>query len=91
MWTELKAEGRGVQFVVLSDSNATDFVGRLSAPILRDPTAQKAAWKALDPGAVKHDTVLFDAQGQVVLYRRAASGLTSWRADIAAAVRSLPP
>ena len=91
MWTELKGEGRGVQFVVLSDSNATDFVGRSSAPLFKDPTAGRAAWRALDPSAVKHDTVVFDAQGRVVLYRRASSGLSTWRADIAAAVRSLPP
>ncbi|MDP3154721.1 MAG: hypothetical protein Q8N23_18730 [Archangium sp.] len=80
-----------MQFVALSDSNASDFVGRLSAPILKDASAQRVAWKALDPAAVKHDTVVFNAQGQVVLYRRASAGLGTWRADIAAAVRSLPP
>ena len=80
-----------MQFVALSDSNASDFVSRVTMPVLRDPSAARDAWRALDPSAQKHDTVLFDAQGRVVLYRRASAGLSNWRADVGAAIRALPP
>lgn len=82
-----------MQFVVLSDSNASDFVGRVTMPIFRDPTPGRASWTQMEPGSIKHDTFVFDAQGQRTLVWKASGGLdaTKWRTDIAAAVRALPP
>jgi hypothetical protein len=80
-----------VQFVVVSDSNASDFASRVTMPLFRDLSPSRSAWTAFDAAAVKHDTIVFDAQGQRVLYRRSSSGLSNWRTDIAATVRTLPP
>lgn len=82
-----------MQFVALSDANATDFVGRLTMPILRDPSAGRTAWKALAPDAFKHDTFVFDAQGKRVLYFDAGGSLNgpAWTAAVGNAVRVLPP
>ncbi len=92
MWTELKNEGRTAQFVVVSDSNASDFVSRVTMPIFKDPSAGRAAWFELDASALKHDTFVFDAQGRRVATLKLNGGLSStWRADVAAAVRALPP
>lgn len=88
----MKAEGRTVQFVVVSDSNASDFVTRVTMPIFLDPSPGRAAWLELDPSALKHDTFLFDAQGRRVLTLKLNGALSStWKADVAAAVRALPP
>jgi predicted ester cyclase len=46
----LVGEGYPVQFVVLSDVNAEDFVGRTDVPIFRDPTSGVQAWKELVAG-----------------------------------------
>lgn len=82
-----------MQFVALSDANATDFVGRLSMPLLRDPSAGRQAWQAMEPGAFKHDTFVYDAAGKRVLYWDAGGGLdaSGWRSAVGAAVRQLPP
>ena len=78
--------------MVVSDSNANDFVSRVTMPIFRDPSANRAAWLALDPAAIKHDTFVFDAQGRRVLTLKLNGSLSStWRSDVAAAVRALPP
>ncbi len=81
-----------MQFVVVSDSNASDFVSRVTMPIFRDPSAGRDAWFAFDPTALKHDTFIFDAQGQRVKTLKLNGGLAAtWRSDVAAAVRALPP
>lgn len=80
-----------MQFVVLSDALASDYVGRVTMPIFRDDSASLEHWREMDPLAAKHDTVIYDAAGQRVLYRRAESGLATWKDDVAAAVRALPP
>jgi hypothetical protein len=60
-------------------------------PLFRDPSPGRDAWRAFDPNALKHDTFIYDANGQLVLYRKSSSGLGTWRADMAAAIRALPP
>ncbi len=95
MWQELKAEGRSVQFVALSDSNASWFLSSpptpaLTMPLLRDPSPAREAWRALDGSAVKHDTFVFDADGQKVLSWKSSRGVSQWRAEIGEAIRRLP-
>lgn len=80
-----------MQFVVLADVNAIDFVGRVSMPILRDGSPTRTAWRDLEAAAVKHDTAVFDAEGRFISFRRGALGLSTWKDDIAAIVRSLGP
>ncbi len=97
MWTELKNEGRSVQFVAVSDSNASWFLSSppspaLTMPLFRDPSPSRTAWRELDPNAVKHDTVVFDANGQRVLtWKVSQNSLSQWRTAIGSAVRQLPP
>ena len=96
MWSELKNEGLSVQFVALSDSNASWFLTSpptpaLTMPLFRDGSAVRTAWRELDPTAPKHDTVVFDAAGQRVLTWKASQrSVSMWRTDIGAAIRSLP-
>jgi hypothetical protein len=97
LWTELKNEGRPVQFVAVSDSNASWFLTSPPSPALtmslfRDPSAGRTAWRAFDATAVKHDTFVFDANGQRVLtWKVSQNSLSQWRTAIGAAVRQLPP
>jgi hypothetical protein len=86
---ELAGQGYDVQFVLLSDANATDFASRASVPIFRDPTGTRNAWQEMEPGAVKHDTFVFSRQGARTVYRPASAGLSSWSADVRAAVEAL--
>ncbi len=82
-----------MQFVVLSDANASDFVPVLTMPLFRDPSPNRAAWLELDATAYKHDTFVFDAQGRRVLTLKLNGSLNpaTWRSDVGAAVRALPP
>ena len=76
--------------MVLSDVNATDFVGRTAVPIFRDPSPGRAAWSMMEPGAVKHDTFVFDRAGSRTLFWDASSkNLATWSADIRAAVEAI--
>lgn len=76
--------------MVLSDVNATDFVGRTAVPIFRDPSAGRTAWSMMDAGAVKHDTFVFDRSGSRTLFWDASSeNLATWSADIRAAVETI--
>jgi len=96
LWSELKSEGRTVQFVALSDSNASWFLTSppspaLTMPLFRDPSPARTAWSQLEAGAVKHDTFVFDAAGQKVLsWKASARSVSQWRSDLGAAVRALP-
>lgn len=86
----LVGEGYAVQFVVLSDVNATDFVGRTDVPIFRDPAPGRPTWGQMEPGAVKHDTFVFSKAGVRTLFWDTSSrNLASWSADIRAAVEAL--
>ena len=85
----LVADGYPVQFVVLSDQNATDFVGLTTVPIFRDPSAGRAAWSQMQSGAVKHDTFVFGRDGVRVLFWDASTeDLGAWAADIRASVEA---
>ena len=86
---ELKGQGYDVQFVLLSDSNATDFSTRVSVPIFRDPTGTRDAWNQMEAGALKHDTFVFTRQGVRARYREASAGLSSWADDVRAEVVAL--
>lgn len=84
------AEGYRVQFVLLSDVNATDFVTHASVPIFRDPSGNRAAWAQMEPGAVKHDTFVYARDGQRALFWDAsARSFSAWQGDIRAAVEAL--
>jgi hypothetical protein len=85
----LVAEGYPVQFVLLSDANATDFVGRADVPLFRDPSAGRMTWSEHAPGAVKHDTFVYARDGtRTVFWDASAQDLSKWSADIRAAVEA---
>lgn len=87
--TDLVAEGYPVQFVVLSDINATDFVGRTSVPIFRDPSSNRAAWSETQPNPAKHDTFVYSRTGTRTLFWDTSNEmLPQWSADIRAAVEA---
>lgn len=81
-----------MRFVVLSDSNASDFVERTSVPIFRDPAAGRPAWQDMEDGARKHDTFVYAQGGERVLFWDASSeNLADWASDIRAAVAAAAP
>lgn len=78
-----------MQFVVLADVNATDFVGLASVPIFRDPSSGRNAWTEMQAGAAKHDTFVFARDGTRTLFWDASSrDLGRWAAEIRAAVEA---
>jgi hypothetical protein len=84
------AEGYPVQFVLLSDVNADDFVDRTAVPIFEDASGDASAWKEMQAGAAKHDTFVFGRDGLRTLYWDAtAHQLANWSADIRAAIESI--
>ncbi len=84
------AEGYRVQFVLLSDVNATDFISHASVPIFRDPSGLRTAWVEMEPGAVKHDTFVYSRTGERTLFWDAGTqSFGAWTADIRAAVEAL--
>ncbi len=89
----LRAEGRDVEVVVLSDANATDFVSRTSLILFRDGTAGRQAWQAMRPGAGKHDTFVFSASGERTFFWQGSytGDATRWTAEVGAAVRAIAP
>lgn len=83
----LVAEGYPVQFTLLSDLNAADFVGRTAVPIFRDARAGAPSWQQMEPGAVKHDTFVYSRTKERVLFWDAsARDFSQWSAEIRAAV-----
>jgi hypothetical protein len=82
-------EGYRVQFVLLSDQNASDFIGRASVPLFRDPVGGRPSWNQMEPGAVKHDTFVYARDGARVLFWDTSSeNLAAWATDIRAAVEA---
>lgn len=78
-----------MQFVVLSDANATDYINRVSVPIFRDAAGGLPAWREMKPDAAKHDTFVFDTAGALVLsWDVGSEQFTEWAADIRAAVEA---
>ncbi len=85
--TSLTNDGYPVELVILSDTNATDFVGLARVPIFRDPSPGRLAWSMMIAGAVKHDTFVYSKTGErVYLWDASAQDLSKWSADIRAAV-----
>jgi hypothetical protein len=85
----MSAEGYPVEFVVVSDANADDFVERTTHRIFQDDASGKPAWKEMDAGAVKHDTFVYAKDGERLLYWDASSeSFGNWAADIRAVVEA---
>jgi hypothetical protein len=86
---ELLGEGYPVEFVILSDANADDFVERTEYPIFGDSASGRPAWQEMSPSAVKHDTFVYSRTGQRTLFwDRSEHNLQDWSADIRAAVEA---
>jgi hypothetical protein len=83
------AEGYPVQFVVLSDQNATDFTTRTSVPLFLDPSPRLDAWDETQPNASKHDTFVYARDGRRTLFwERSERDIGQWAAEIRAAVEA---
>jgi len=79
-----------VQFALLSDVNASDFINRASVPIFKDASGSLVAWKEMIPGAAKHDTFVYSKTGMRTLYWDASTRVFSeWSTDIRSAVEAL--
>lgn len=86
---EMEGEGYPVQFVVLSDANAADFVARTTRPIFKESTGGRPAWQEMETGATKHDTFVYSRTGDRVLFWDTSSNsLGDWQDDIRAAVEA---
>ncbi|MBT8492574.1 MAG: hypothetical protein KJO07_05905 [Deltaproteobacteria bacterium] len=85
----LAGEGYDVQFVAVSNQNASDFVERTTLPIFQDDAPGRPAWNEMEDGARKHDTFVYSRTGERVLFWDASSNsLGSWSDDIRAAVEA---
>ena len=81
-----------MQFALLSDINASDFIDRVAVPIFKDPSGDLVAWKQMIPAAAKHDTFVYAPSGMRTLYWDATSEqLADWSGDIRIAVEALSP
>lgn len=79
-----------MQFVVLSDANATDFNSIVKVPVFAEPGAGLPAWSAMEPGAVKHDTFVYSRTGvRTLVWKASSHSFSAWGADIRAAVVAL--
>jgi hypothetical protein len=75
---------------VLSDVNASDFVGLVDVPLFVDTSAGRDSWKLMEPKAVKHDTFVFSrAHERVLFWDVRTRDLGRWEAEIGDAVRAL--
>jgi len=76
--------------VLLSDVNASDFIGLVTVPIFRDPSAGRVAWREMQAGAAKHDTFVFSTAGiRTLFWDASAHNLAQWSSDIRRAVEAL--
>ncbi len=85
-----------MQFVIVADRFGSEyFPGRndLTMPVFQDDSSNRAAWRALKATVIKHDTFVFNAQGELVLSWTSKGLLNAdgFKTEIAAAVRALPP
>ncbi len=73
--------------VIVSDANASDFVERTDRPIFQEDRSGRPAWGEMESGAVKHDTFVYSATGERLLFWDASNNsLGNWSADIEAVV-----
>ena len=78
-----------MQFVVLSDVNASDFTMRTTVPIFCDPEAGRPTWSQMEVGAQKHDTFIYARTGErVFVWDASAQPFLAWDDDIRAAVEA---
>jgi hypothetical protein len=91
--TTLRAEGRDVEIVVLSDANASDFSARTGLRLFRDGQPGRPAWQAMRPGASKHDTFVFSATGERTYFWQGSytGDAVRWTSDVGTAVRAVAP
>lgn len=91
--TTLRAEGRDVEVVVLSDANAADFSSRTRLRLFRDGEAGRPAWREMRPSPSKHDTFVFNAAGERTYFWQGSytGDATRWTADVGQAVRAVAP
>lgn len=79
-----------MQFVVLADINADDFISRVSVPIFREPTAGRPAWLEMESIARKHDTFVYGPDGlRTLFWDASAHDLQKWSTEIRAAVEAI--
>jgi hypothetical protein len=87
---QLISEGYPVEFVILSDQNATDFSALVPFSIFRDASPGRPAWVQMDAGAVKHDTFVYDKTGARTLFWDASmNSFATLTADLRAAVEAI--
>jgi hypothetical protein len=85
----LVGEGHTVELVLLSDANASDYVSRTTLPIFEEDRSGRPAWGEMDSSAVKHDTFVYSATGERLLFWDASSNsLGDWSADIRSVVEA---
>jgi hypothetical protein len=91
--TTLRAEGRDVEIVVLSDANASDFSSRTRLRLFRDAEPGRPAWREMRPSPSKHDTFVFNASGERTFFWQGSytGDATRWTADVGQAVRAVAP
>lgn len=91
--TTLRAEGRDVEVVVLSDANASDFSSRTRLRLFRDGESGRPAWREMRPSPSKHDTFVFAPSGERTYFWQGsyAGDAARWTADVGQAVRAVAP
>jgi hypothetical protein len=91
--TTLRAEGRDVEVVVLSDANAADFASRTRLRLFRDGEAGRPAWREMRPTPSKHDTFVFAPSGERVYFWQGSytGDAARWTTDVGQAVRAVAP
>ncbi len=91
--TTLRAEGRDVEVVVLSDANASDFSSRTRLRLFRDGEAGRPAWREMRPSPSKHDTFVFAPSGERTYFWQGSytGDAARWTADVGQAVRAVAP
>ena len=91
--TTLRAEGRDVEVVVLSDANASDFSSRTRLRLFRDGEAGRPAWREMRPSPSKHDTFVFAPSGERTYFWQGSytGDAARWTVDVGQAVRAVAP
>lgn len=91
--TTLRAEGRDVEVVVLSDANASDFSSRTRLRLFRDGEPGRPAWREMRPAPSKHDTFVFAPTGERTYFWQGSytGDAARWTADVGQAVRAVAP
>jgi len=90
---ELRDEKRDAEIVILSDSAATQFVGKVAMRVFRDAEAGRPAWQQMRTGASKHDTFVFGPNGQRTYFWEGSftGDARLWTQQVGEAVRAVSP